>query len=78
MQTDFFNAVETEQRNVKDIANRDAEETQEVLAGARAVRSGAHFLYNRTYGFHGFVYQLLGSLSPHWDIFQQDVFKVTS
>ena len=54
MQTDFFNAVETEQRSVKDIVKRDAEETQEVLAGALAVKSGADFLYNRTYGFHGF------------------------
>ena len=78
MQTDFFNAVETKQRSVKDISQRDTEETQEVLAGARAVRSGADFPYNRTYGFHGFVYSLLGRLSPQWDIFQQDVFTVTS
>ena len=78
MQTDFFNAVETEQRSVKHIAKRHTEETQELLAGAGAARSGADFLYNRTYGFHGFVNHLLGRLSPQWTIFQQDVFTVTS
>ena len=76
---DFFNAIETEQRNAKDIVKRDAEQTRNMLASARAVRSGADFLYNRTFGgVPGLVYHLFGKLNNQWHIFQQDMFTVTS